>query len=114
MSHDRSTHRLIANPQLGRDLFQRHALLVQPCGFSSPRLIQTATADRGTLLSSEPVHSRAVYSEPPYQLIDGHTLGVLLGQRSPIRDTQTGLKTRRILRHRATHILDSLTLRTRR
>lgn len=56
---------------------------------------------------------RAMYPEPPHQLIDRHTVGALLGQRSAIRDTQTGLRTGRILRDRAAHILDRLTLRTR-
>lgn len=59
------------------------------------------------------MHSRAMYSEPPHQLIDRHSLGILLGQRGAIRDTQTGLRPGRILRDRAAHILDRLTLRTR-
>ena len=69
-------------------------------------------AHRDTCLCSEPLHRRAMYPEPPHQLSDRHAVGVLLGQRSPFRDTQTGLRTRRILRDRAAHILDRPTLRT--
>lgn len=110
--HDRRTHRLVADPEFGSDLFERHALLVQPRNFSTPRLIQTATTHRDTCLCSDPMHSRAMYAEPPHQLTDRHAVGVLLSQRSPIRDAQTGLRTGRILRDPATQILDRLTFRT--
>ncbi len=68
--HDRRADRRVTDPQFGSDLFERHTLLVQPRSFLTPRLIQTAAPHCDTRLSSEPVHSRAVYPEPPHQLID--------------------------------------------
>lgn len=113
-SDDRRAHRLVTDPHFSSDLFERHALPVQPRSFTTPKLVQATTAHLDTCLSGEAMNGGAVYPEPPHQLTDRHALGVLLGQSNPIRDTQTGLRTRRILRDRAAHILDRLTLRTRR
>lgn len=83
----------MADTQFGRDLFERPAVLVQSRSVSTPRVVQTTTTRRDTRLSSESMHSRAMHPKPPRQLIDRHSLGVLLGQRNPIGDTQTGLRT---------------------
>lgn len=61
-----------------------------------------------THLSDDPKRRLPMHSEPLRQLIHRRTAGVRIGQRGPIRDAQTGLRAKRILRHWTARILYTL------